>query len=288
MSNPYQPTANLNSREDFYRATLLRYKREKERAKEAEEKKIEGEIQEKNLRLERMNFKKREKSFSFKEKVNHLDNYLDSSLKRPKENLASRIKDKNSYELDGGLFSRVDKGIEDVGESYFRYPSAADVANMPDDVDDERAVRENFDKVKKETKDKILEARKRAREAKEAQKAAKAGGEAAKAAKGAEAGAQAAKAGVQAAKAAKSLGLVFNIGKFVSALFSLETMAISLLITILFWLIQVVGHEWMGIEWIPKMEWYDWAGFIACVVIVIYVLGVALAPLVAVVAIIGG
>ena len=76
--------------------------------------------------------------------------------------------------------------------------------------------------------------------------------------------AKAAKVGVQAAKVAKTVKTaktVLTILKVITIGAAVETIFISLIVTVIIWWVQIIGAHLMKSKYIPRMSKLDWIGF---------------------------
>jgi hypothetical protein len=287
----YLQSTEKSAREDFYQTMLLKYKREFLK-KNKLIKKEEARETERTLNLEN-----KKGFFATKERMNNAYTTWVNKPNKPRTNLACQVKDSN-YVLDGGsrvisssvmnmgdkmrklkklpgqLQKEISKSenpfLEMVGEDQQDelekigddQRARSNLYGYSDRVDanQERQVQLDLDKTKKEVRKKIekgVEKYKEAKKGAEAAKAAKTGAEVAKTAK---TGAEAVKA-TKVAKTAKNLKSVLTIAKVATLGAALETIFISLIVTVIIWWVQIIGAHLIKSKYIPRMSWLDWFGF---------------------------
>ena len=254
----YLQPIEKSAREDFYQIMLLKYKREvlkKEKInKEEEAKEIE-----RILNLENKKYLQNRKGiFATKQKIGNVYNSWVNNSSLPKNNLAYSLRDKNKYELDGGVAQQAELGATEDDQM-------DRLADLNDYVSpgEEDQMQLDLEKTRKELKKRIKEGAEKYKEAQKGAKTAKtakSGAEAVKVAKAAKTGAEVAKA-TKVAKTVKTLKTVLNITKVITLGAAIETICISLLVTVIIWFIQIIGAHLMKSKYIPRMSKWDWAGF---------------------------
>lgn len=320
MNNLYQSVSSDSLQEEnFYQAMLLKYKQDKKRQERL--KKI---LAKENEKLTQGSLTEKKKFFSIRKKIPNFASYFDKNkLNRPKDNLASHVKNMTSYSLDGagtgaqkltkqqldsftklvtrlGQYEEVRKTakpltkfkkgkniaqainkripldqLSDLAETLSPYEDIAALGKEFVDYDDfvqkneEGQTQVNLKKAKRVAKAgyRAGKAVKQIKQAKEAAKVAKAAKTVETGAKAAEAGAKAAKV----AKTAKSVKTALNVGKLITVGAAAETVAISLIITVVIWYIQIIGAHIIKNKYIPKMSIVDWLGFTVLYLVVFIV-----------------
>lgn len=278
--NGYSQSTEESAREDFYQTMLLKYKKKVLEKEELIKEEREREA-ERILDLEyKRTLKNKKGFFAAKEKVNNAyDSWINKSS-LPKSNLAFKFQNKNSYLPDGagvgarakkatqkqlGSFSKTASRLGKISKSTPQLDGLSDAIGPYGDIaalgselldykdfvkkNEEGQTQVNLKKAKRvsATGAKLGLYAHRAKKAKQAAQVAKV-----------------AKTGVQAAKVAKTAKTaktILNIVKVVTVGAAVETIFISLIVTVIIWYIQIIGAHLMKSKYIPRMSKLDWAGF---------------------------